>query len=335
MFLTSHSRGQTLPIWALGIAGALVLALAAMQYGEVLRWQVRAQNAADAAAAAALSVQTQTWNQQLALVYAAGVEEWRIKSLINGMQAAAYGDPGCAPTCDQTFTKLRNEYMRAVARYTADVQLVHRASQYTQAQAQNDARALVTQLQEKCGQANGGDCAFAYNVVRVQPRPGANDVEQDGGAWVINNPGVPARVKLDYTPVQIEIVACAKAAPVVPAFLGFQPPAFTAVGRAAATSAMVTQEWTQPGYLTDPRTGKKFQPVEIYDPSTRATGPNGWNWFNIAFGGNAAIAFPGSNGYGMRVNNPEFSAVTGWWNTVPMKPFAGTLDPGSFQCKGA
>src|ERR1700676_5682575 len=95
MFLTTHSRGQTLPIWSMGIAGALVLALAAMQYGEVLRWQVRAQNAADAAAVAALSVQTQTWNQQLALVYAASVEEWRIKNLLNALQAAAYADPGC------------------------------------------------------------------------------------------------------------------------------------------------------------------------------------------------------------------------------------------------
>ena len=85
----ARSRGQTLPIWALGIAAALVLAFAALQYGEVLRWQVRAQNAADAAATAALSVQTQTWNQQLALVYAAAVEEWRIRNLLTGMQAAA------------------------------------------------------------------------------------------------------------------------------------------------------------------------------------------------------------------------------------------------------
>src|ERR1700676_5128615 len=132
MFLTTHSRGQTLPIWSMGIACALALAFASMQYGDVLRWQVRAQNAADAAAVATLSVQTQTWNQQLALVYAAAVEEWRIRSLLTAMQAAAYNDPGCAATpCATAFDTLKKEYMKAVTRYTNDVQLVNRTSQYT------------------------------------------------------------------------------------------------------------------------------------------------------------------------------------------------------------
>ena len=204
MFLTRSSRGQTLPIWSVGIAAALILGFAAMQYGEVLRWQVRAQNAADAAAAAALSGQTQTWNEQLSLVYAAAVEEWRIRSLLYGMQAAAYNDAGCQPNCATAFAGMRNEYMRAVNRYTQDVQLVNRTSQYTFAQAAGDARALIQQLQANCGQANGGDCGFTYSVVNVEPRATAvNDVEEDGGAWVINNPGVPAVVKQDYTPAQI------------------------------------------------------------------------------------------------------------------------------------
>ncbi len=162
-YLTRSSRGQTLPIWAMGIATALVLGFGAMQYGEVLRWQVRAQNAADAAASAALSGQTQTWNEQLSLVYAAGVEEWRIRSLLTGLQAAAYNDPGCQPNCAAVYSSLRNEYMRAVNRYTTDVQLVNRTSQYTFAQAASDAQALVSQLQTNCGQANGGDCGFSYS----------------------------------------------------------------------------------------------------------------------------------------------------------------------------
>jgi hypothetical protein len=338
MLLTSHSRGQTLPIWSMGIACALALAFASMQYGEVLRWQVRAQNAADAAAVAALSVQTQTWNQQLALVYAASVEEWRIKNLLNGLTAAAYADPGCTnggANCQATFDALKQEYYRAVARYTADVQLVNRTSQYTFAQAQGDARAIVAQLQANCGLANGGDCGVSYNVVNVVPRQGTvNDVEQDGGEWVINN-GIPATVKLDYTPAQIEIVTCAKVAPIVPAFLGFKPPTFTAIGRAAATSAMVTQEWIQPGVIVDPRTGNPFQPPETYGPATTATGPNNWNWFAVSYGGNVVKAFPGYNAYAESVNNPEFSAATGWWNAIPIKPFSGALDTGSLTCSGS
>jgi len=337
MFLTSRSRGQTFPIWSMGIAGALVLAFAAMQYGEVLRWQVRAQSAADAAATAALSVQTQSWNQQLSLVYAAAVEEWRIRNLLNGLTAAAYNDPGCAAGgCQTTYEALKAEYMRAVARYTTDVQLVSRTSQYTFAQTQSDARALLQQLEANCGRANGGDCAFSYSVLRIQPRvQPVNDVAEDGAAWVINHPGTMATVKLDYTPAQIEIVTCAKVAPIVPSFLGFQPPTFTAIGRAAATSAMVTQEWVQPGYVVNPQTGKPFQPPEQYGPATIATGPNGWNWFTINFGSNAAKAWPVYNAFSETVNGPEFSAVTGWWNAIPMKPFSGALDQKTLTCKAS
>jgi Putative Flp pilus-assembly TadE/G-like len=332
MFLKARSRGQTLPIWSLGIAGALMLAFAALQYGDTLRWQIRAQNAADAAAAAALSVQTQNWNQQLSLVYAASLEEWRIRNLLNGLQAAAYGDPGCGGSCQATFDALKTEYIRAVNRYTKDVELVNRTSQYTAAQAQSDARALVQQLKDNCGKANGGDCGFSYNVVQVQPRATVNDVEQDGGAWVINNPGVNATVRQDNLPLQIEIVTCAKVAPIVPSFLGFSPPTFTAIGRAAATSAMVTQEWMQPGVIVNPRTGTTFQPTEQYGPATTATGPNNWNWFTISWPGNAAKAFPAFDAYAERVNGPEYSAVTGWWNAVPMKPFSGAINPDQLSC---
>jgi Putative Flp pilus-assembly TadE/G-like len=338
MFLR-HSRGQTLPIWTMGIAAALALAFAAVQYGEVLRWQVRAQNAADAAAVAALSVQTQTWNQQLSLVYAASVEEWRIKNLLNALQAAAYADPGCTnggTDCQAAFDALKQQYYRAVQRYTTDVQLVNRTSQYTFAQAQSDANAIVAGLQAHCGETGGGDCAFSYNVVKVQPRATVNDVEQAGGIWVVNNGNV-ASVKQDYMPAQIEIVTCAKVQPAVPAFLNFQPPTFTAVGRAAATSAMVTQEWVQPGEIVNPNTSSAFQPVESLGlTGTTATGPSTgsgtWNWFTIAFGGNSAHAYPNFDAYSMRVTGPEFSVATGWWNAIPIKPFSGSLDMGSVAC---
>ncbi|HZW53322.1 MAG TPA: hypothetical protein VFF00_04760, partial [Candidatus Elarobacter sp.] len=261
-------------------------------------------------------------------------EEWRIRHLLNGLQAAAYGDPGCGNhgTCQASFDEMKKEYIRAVNRYTQDLELVNRTSQYTYSQAESDARALVKQLQDNCGKANGGDCGFAYSVVRVQPRTQTNDVEEDGGAWVINNPGVYASVRQDNMPIQLEIVTCAKVAPVVPGFLGFSPPTFTAIGRAAATSAMVTQEWMQPGVITNPQTGQPFQKNEQYGPPGDATGPNAWNWFLITWPGNSAKAFPKFDAYAERVNGPEYSAVTGWWNAVPIKPFSGALDTGSLAC---
>lgn len=338
MFLTSRSRGQTLPIWSMGIAAALVLAFAAVQYGEVLRWQVRAQSAADAAASAALSVQTQTWNQQLSLLYAAEIEEWRIRGLLSGLQAAAFNDPGCANgNCQATYDTLRRQYNRAVERYRVDMDLINRTSQYTFGQAQSDAKAIVAGLQQNCGQVNGGDCAFSYSVVSVVPRAGVlNDVEESAGLWAVNT-GTPATVKQDLMPAQIEVVTCAKIKPVVPGFLNFQPPAFTAIGRAAATSAMVTQEWIQPGVIDDPITNAPFQPDETYGlTGTRATGPdNGagpWNWFTVSFAGNPAHAYPYYDAYSVRANGPEFEAATGWWNAIPIRPFSGTLDANTVPC---
>ncbi len=336
--LSSRSRGQTLPIWAMGLGAALVLAFSALQYGEVLRWQIRAQNAADAAAAGALSVQTSAWNQQMAVMYAASVEEWRIRNLLEAMVVAAHGDAGCAKggstNCQPLYKSLKDQYVQAVARYTTDVQLMNRVSQYTFAQAQADAKAIVADFQRNCGKPNGGDCAFTYTVVDMRKRVGnLNDVEQDGGAWVVNGIA-PAVVKDDYVPAQIEIVTCAKVPPLVPRLLSFQPPTFTAVGRAAATGAMVTQEWIQPGRIVNPQTGQPFQPPEDFSGgSTTATGPSGHNWFVNDYGGNSAKAFPTYNAYAERNTGPEFSAVTGWWSTIPLAPYSGKLAAGSYACK--
>ncbi len=324
----------------MGLGAALVLAFSALQYGEVLRWQIRAQNAADAAAAGALSVQTSAWNQQMAVMYAASVEEWRIRNLLEAMVVASTGDSGCArgnsTNCQPLYKGLKDQYAQAVARYTTDVQLMNRVSQYTLPQAQADARAIVADFQRNCGKANGGDCAFSYSVVDMRKRVGdLNDVEQDGGAWVVNGIA-PAVVKDDYVPAQIEVVTCAKVPPLVPGFLNFNPPTFTAIGRAAATGAMVTQEWIQPGKIVNPQTGQPFQPAEDFSGgTTTATGPNGHNWFVNDYGGNDAQAYPTKNAYAERINGPEFSAVTGWWSTIPLKPYSGKLAAGSFTCSGS
>ncbi|HZO94080.1 MAG TPA: pilus assembly protein TadG-related protein [Candidatus Baltobacteraceae bacterium] len=342
MQLTRHSRGQTLPLWSLGIGLALVIAFAAVQYGQVLRWQIRAQNAADAAAAGALSVQTQQWNEQLAMVYAASVEEYRLEELLQGMMLAANNDTRCQAMpqqpgsqysgCVGAFVALSTAYKAALARYTADVQLVSRTSQYTFANAENDANAIIADFQTHCGSSSGGDCAFSYTVTNISPRSnGLNDVEMSGNVWAIND-GLPGTPKLDYTPAQIEIVTCAKVPPIVPSFLGFTPPTFTAVGRAAATSAMVEQEWLDPGVIVNPATGLAFQP-----PATYATGgqveSDGKDWFTVNYGGNPAKAYASADAFTVAFQADEFTAVTGWWSTIPIKPYMGTLSDSQYACK--
>ena len=341
MRLTCSSRGQTLPLWSLGIALALVIAFAALQYGQVLRWQIRAQNAADAAAAGALSVQTQQWNEQLAMVYAAAVEEYRLEELLEGMMLAANDDQRCrnmpqeglAPVsgCPGAFYNLSVEYKDALARYTADVQLVSRTSLYSFTNAESDANAIVKNFQTSCGSSNGGDCAFDYTVIDMSPRSGLNDVEMSGNVWAVND-GLPGTPKLDYTPAQIEIVTCAKVPPMVPSFLGFTPPTFTAVGRAAATSAMVQQEWLDPGVIVNPATGLAFQPPVTYAADGEILSDEK-DWFTVNYGGNPATAYAQYDAFTVAFQADEFTAVTGWWSTIPIKPYAGTLSDGQYSCK--
>jgi hypothetical protein len=326
------------------MGAALVLAFVGLQYGQVLAWQIRAQNAADAAASAALSVQSTTFNQQTMILYAAGVEEYRIRNLLEAMTAAASNDPGCSTDvidggCTGLFVSLRQQYYAAVYRYIADVNLMNGATQYSLSAAESDAKAIVQQLGTNCGKAKGGDCAFSYTVTGLQKRIGQlNDVEQDGGDWAVNTgAGNPAVVKDDYVPAQIEIVACANVAPIVPSFPGFTPPTFQAVGRAAATAAMVTEEWMEPGTILNPATGKLFQPLENFGLGTTATGPNvagfpAHNWFTTDYGGNSAVANPAGDSYSEKVQQNEFSAVTGWWSTIPLRPFTGALSAASYSC---
>jgi hypothetical protein len=342
--LTARARGQVLPIWALGIATALVLTVAVLQYGVILTWQVRAQSAADAAAAAALSVQSSAWNQQLSALYAAAVEEYRLRTVLAGMVVALNNDWSCegSGTCAATYQKLRAEYLWSLQRYHDDVELVQRASQYTAAQAQSDARAIVQNLQQNCGTSgSGGDCAFAYTVSALQPRAGTlNTVLQGADAWAVSWQGQAATPKSDYVPLQIEVVTCAKVPPLLPPILGFALPSFTAIGRAAATSAMVTQEWLDPGTIVNPLTGGPFQPVETgYEQGPIAPWyPAGHDWFQVAFGGNPATANASTDSFteNARANPPnEFTAVTGWWSTIPIAPFSGALDTATLTCAGS
>src|SRR5512146_2329914 len=55
-------RGQTLPFWAIGTMASLALLFFLANYVNAVSWQMRAQNAADSAASAMLSIQANVFN---------------------------------------------------------------------------------------------------------------------------------------------------------------------------------------------------------------------------------------------------------------------------------
>src|ERR1700733_5763124 len=90
-------RGQALPMTVFGIVAMLIFAYFALDFGNGIRWQIRAQNAADSAAQAVLSLQTQEFNEMTAVRDATAIEEFRIRRLLNGIDLTEYNAGGCAP----------------------------------------------------------------------------------------------------------------------------------------------------------------------------------------------------------------------------------------------
>ncbi len=159
-----HSRGQVLPMWIVGVIATFSLMIMALNYGNAIRWQIRAQNAADSAAAAVVSIQAQRWNLLMEALYASGVEEYRVRRLLDAVLLTTHASGGCqpdfnkneagyastnAPYCNRTYIDLHDAYQRAVSRYGIDAKYVNDiASLATFPKFQSDAQSLLRTLQD-------------------------------------------------------------------------------------------------------------------------------------------------------------------------------------------
>ena len=72
------------------------LMFGALNYGNTLRWNIRAQSAADSAAQGLLTIQTQRWNAMNEALYAANVEEFRLRSILNSLLLSMNDSGPCA-----------------------------------------------------------------------------------------------------------------------------------------------------------------------------------------------------------------------------------------------
>jgi putative Flp pilus-assembly TadE/G-like protein len=335
-----RERGQVLPVWCLAIVAMLVMVMMAVRYADIVRWQIRAQNAADAAAQAVLALQTQQFNEMNSALYASAVEEYRIRTILYGLELTAYGNGGCSldNSCTTRYASLYTAYLKAVARYHDEVVLLNRiTANMDQATMSSDATALVTHLSNSnvCGKTGGGDCAFSYALLDFSPRDPVYTVVKDARAFITpsygDNMTAASGVNPSLLPAKTEVSVCADVPSPIPAFLNFKPKPFRVIARAAATSVMVEQDWFQPGQLNNAWTGKRYQPTEMWSGSPSNDGLN-VDWYQTAFGGNGSQADSTHNGYAFGIDQDEFSAFTGWWNSVPMRPYSGTKTDSSLGC---
>jgi hypothetical protein len=326
----------------MGIVAMLIVTMAVVRYSDMVRWQVRAQNAADAAAQAIVALQTQQFNEMGMTLYAADVEEYRIRSILYAMELTAYGDGGCAidNSCTTRYASLETQYLKAVARYNNDVILLDRVTGNMDFTTMtSDANALLSDLSNPalCGKQGGGDCAFGYSLVSFTGRTPVYGVQMDARAFIKPSLGghmTPAgTLNPSLDPVTVEVAVCADVPSPVPAFMSFQPAPHRVIARAAATAVMMEQDWFQPGSLTNPWTQSYYQPVEYPSGSASTDGTTDQkDWYSVDFAGNGSVASQSQNGYTFAVYSNEFTAYLGWWNAVPVRPQSGTLADNQLGC---
>jgi Putative Flp pilus-assembly TadE/G-like len=300
-----HSeRGQVLPLWAGAIVTTLMFAFLAVNYGNTVRYQIRAQNAADSVAQGLMALQAERFNKLEVALYTSGVEEYRLRHILDGILLAAndtggcqdsyasatwdaatltYGGPFLEGTCAQVYHDLTLEYSYSLNRYTTDAKLVNDFSSYsTYANWVTDTNLLLTHVDAPahCNsasplvvEADGTDCAFKYHILAQKQRTGLLCVQQDAQNILVPGltrtcPSIGADTENAalFAPAQIDVVSCAEIPPIVPNFGPLHAATQYAIGRAAATTVQFEEDWLQPGALDDPvrPSNTFFQPQEAY-----------------------------------------------------------------------
>ncbi len=390
-----------LPLWIAGSIAALALAFLTLNYANSVRYQIRAQNAADSAASAVVAIQSDQWNEMTALLYADDVEEFRFRRLLDGMLLAIHRSGGCNPsgyltpspnasgvpttpqqqpqswystaegTCNRTYIDMRDNLIRSNNRYQKNENYLNDiALQATFSNFQSNAAAMLTSLQTNCNTDSttltspiGGDCgngngsnSIKYSFApastsagyggmtgnAIAYRTGLGAVELDAANYFIpglgltaNKHGLDTENQSLFAPVAVDVVACEKITPLIPSFGPFKQTTYYAIGRAAATNAMVNQEWLEPEVTTLAATQSvALQPAEYYTQKTPDSnqsvsyGTNtNYDWYSVDFGGNNYTA--NSTNFTATLSQNELSAYFGWWAPIPILPFGGAVSTAS------
>lgn len=291
----AHERGQTLPFWAIGTMLVLSLLFFLANYANAVSWQIGAQNAADSAASAMLSVQANVWNEESTILYATAIDENRLRYLNQAILNTIAGVGGCNPaaggSCDSDYQSLVNEYNVALSGYTEDVQLVGQADQLSEGGQQADEKKVLAAFGSGCGQSGGGvNCSFAYTSLDTSVAGTGN-----------------ARDK--FAPQRVDLIACANVPYFLPQLLSFASGAtYQVAARAAAAVIPANSEAFDPGSTTNPETEAEYQPEEP-------------QWASAYQAPLYTVDFSG------------LTVHLNWYTAGSILPYSGTVASGGYTCQ--
>jgi hypothetical protein len=283
-----RERGQTLPLWTLGALACLSMALFLINYANLIRWQVRAQNAADSVSSASLSPIATYYNDLTMAVYAANVAEFRLRyldqAIVNNLNAL--GCSAATAQCDADYDYLVRAYDNAQAAYVGAAGLVIALGEgqdnVTQFQAASTGawQAIVP------GQAQGadfldcGDGDDTYKVCTANTDTAFTYYPLDvGGITGVN--GVTGSDVGIGEPNTIDAAACVDIPLVATGFLKLPNKTFRAVGRSALGLIPISETISAVNALA-PSGGSAYQPNEDWVTSAGGT-ESGGSYYTVDF----------------------------------------------------
>jgi hypothetical protein len=225
-----------MPVWILAIVANLALIMFIANETNVLRWQIRAQNAADAGAGAALAVAGDADNQIVTQLYSLQIDEYRIRYLNQAILDLVNSN-----SADQTsYAALNTALQQSIANYDGvlqDMQVAKDLENGGEQIAQTDGwTAFAT------GSCPPRDCNFTYTGLDVGPNEGVGTAEK------------------------ADVATCKLVPSIFPAILGLPGNQFRAVGRASVTLVQIPSTFS-PGDV-NPATSVQYQPDETYGTFT-------------------------------------------------------------------
>jgi hypothetical protein len=280
-------RGQTLPLWTLGSLACLSMALFLINYANLIRWQVRAQNAADSVSSASISTAANYYNSMTMAVYAANVGELRLRyldqAIVNNLNGL--GCNAATVQCDADYDYLVRAYDNAQAAYVDAAALVvvlaggeDNTKQFQAASAGAWQAIVPGQAQGAdfldCGDSDdpykvctaNTDSAFTYYPLDV---PGIEGVDGNTGAsFGIGQPNT------------IDAASCVDVPLVATGFLKLSNKTFRAVGRSALGLVPTTETISDVSALA-PSGGSAYQPNE--DWVTSSGGTDSGTYYTVDF----------------------------------------------------
>ena len=235
--MLNAQRGQTMPFWLLATALAAATMLFVGNFVTMTSWQIHAQNAADSAAAVALSPTANVLNEESTLLYGATIAEYRARYLNQGLLNAINGI-GCGSNCAAVYARLLPAYNDALGTMNEAWQELQKANNFTQGGQQVDERSAIAAM-------GSFDPSFSYTVLAT---PAPMQGRKTTGAR------------------SVDVVACKTMSYFAPSLFGLGSTTYQVIGRAAASATPVvlgtssaTHSETFSPSSTNPVTGQAYQ----------------------------------------------------------------------------